>query len=590
MKSIKLKLVFLYLALVFIVMLVSGSFMIVSIRLQELEKLETELVEFSSLIYGELLDNPEKSESSYADELAGLLRSAGNKLEAAILMRDGYNIDRESGLTIYKSPAITGAMLGKPTFDSNKWSVDLSGSQNETMAYAMPYPYNPNMSLGVQYIIYVSVSMEAVQNRLSEVTVTVVLSVFIALILTFIIGMLFASTLTGPIIMLTKKAKEWSKGDLKNPISVKSRDEIGQLTHTFNEMARELSHTLESISTEKNKMEILLYNMSDGVLAYDKNGSLIEANYSVQEQLQLGENNIKEMSFMELSAAIDLEIADFDIDKLKNIKDTTVSVGEKYISMIFSPYYNIYNEVDGVVIVLQDITKHKKLDEMRKEFVANVSHEIRTPLTTIKSYTETLLSGGLDSETSVRFLTIIDKETDRMTLLVKDLLELSRFDNKQFGLETRLADLSEIIENAVSQVMVLAEMKNQTITYENPEKEYTVNVDTARINQVLVNIIGNSIKYSPENTSITIHTDRSDRFYRVYIKDEGFGIPKEDLQRIFERFYRVDKARSRELGGTGLGLSIAKEIMEAHGFRISANSEPGKGTTMILRFDRFKNG
>lgn len=588
MKSIKLKLVFLYLALVFIVMLVSGTFMIVSIRLQELERLETELVEFSNLVYGELLANPDKREADYPDELGNLLRSGGNRVDAVILNKDGFDIDPNQEPSLYKSPSITGAMLGKPTFDSNKWSVDLSGRENETMAYAMPYPYNPSLNLGVQYIIYVSISMDTMQNRLSEVTVTVVLSVFIALILTFIIGMLFASTLTGPIITLTKKAKELSKGgDLSKAILVKSKDEIGQLTQTFNEMAGELSHTLESITTEKNKMEILLYNMTDGVLAYDKNGVLIEANYSAQEQL--GVNNIKEMNFLELSASIDLEIDDFDIEKLKSIKDTTVNVDEKYISLIFSPYYNIYNDIDGVVIVLHDITKHKKLDDMRKEFVANVSHEIRTPLTTIKSYTETLISGGVDDkETSERFLIIIDKETDRMTLLVKDLLELSRFDNKQFALETRLADLNEITENSISQVAVLAEKKNQTINYDNPHMQYMVKVDTARINQVLVNILGNAVKYSPENTAISVHIDKSDRFYRVYIKDEGFGIPKEDLLRIFERFYRVDKARSREMGGTGLGLSIAKEIMEAHGFRISANSEPGKGTTMILRFDRYK--
>jgi len=586
MKSIKYKLVFLYLTLVFIVMLVSGTFMIVSIRVQELERLETELIAFSNMIYGELLVNPDKREADYPDELASLVRTAGNNMEAVILTKDGYNLDPNTGQSVYKSTAITGAMLGKPSFDSNKWSFDILNNRGGTMAYAMPYPYNPNLNLTVQNIIYVKISTETVTLRLLEVTRTVALAVFVALILAFVIGLLFASTLTGPIIMLTKKAKELAMGDLSKSIQAKSKDEIGQLTQTFNEMAKELSYTMESITTEKNKMEILLFNMKDGVLAYDKDGVLVEANYSAQEQLKIG--NIKEMSFLEMAAAIDMEISEFDVKKLKDIKDTTVSVGDKFINMIFSPYYNIHNRIDGIVIVLQDITEHKKLDNMRKEFVANVSHEIRTPLTTVKSYTETLLSGGVEGEMSEKFLSTIDKETDRMTLLVHDLLELSRFDNKQLSLELEVCDLNEIIETVCMQMTVLAEKKNQKLLYKMPETKYLVNIDTARINQVLVNILSNAIKYSPENTSISIHTDRTDRFYRVYIKDEGVGIPKEDLFRIFERFYRVDKARSREMGGTGLGLSIAKEIMEAHGFRISANSEPGNGTTMILRFNRHK--
>jgi len=587
MKSIRLKLVFLYLALVFIVMLVSGTFMIVSIRVQELDRIETELADFANMIYGELLANPDKREADYYDELANIVRTAGGRMEAAILNKDGFNLDPGRGGPIqYKSTAITAAMLGKASYDSNKWSIDITGANSGIMAYAMPYPYNRNLTLTVQNIIYVRVSTEAVQNRLSEVTRIVVLAVFVALILTIVIGMLFASTLTGPIVILTKKAKDLALGDIARSIPVKSKDEIGQLTQTFNEMAKELSLTMESITTEKNKMEILLFNMKDGVLAYDKNGALIEANYSAQEQLGL--KNIKEMTFHEMAAAVDLEIGEFNVQKLKDIKDTMVSVGEKYINMIFSPYYSIYNKIDGVVIVLQDITEHKKLDDMRKEFVANVSHEIRTPLTTIKSYTETLLSAPANFETAEKFLTIIDKEADRMTLLVHDLLELSRFDNKQFTLERKVCDLNEIIENACSQIAVMAEKKQQKIRYKKPDGTYLIYADMARCNQVFVNILSNAVKYSPTDTSISIQIDKSERFYRVYIKDEGVGIPKDDLFRIFERFYRVDKARSRELGGTGLGLSIAKDIMEAHGFRISANSEPGWGTTMILRFDRHR--
>jgi two-component system sensor histidine kinase VicK len=252
---------------------------------------------------------------------------------------------------------------------------------------------------------------------------------------------------------------------------------------------------------------------------------------------------------------------------------------------------NKYGDVDGFVIVLQDMTKMARLDKTRRDFVANVSHELRTPLTSVKTYTETLLDGAVeDVETASRFLRVIDDETQRMTNLVMDLLELSRLDNKPGLQEREVVDLSGLLRVTIRQSMVLAEAKGQSIRFEPPGKPYFIEAEAKKINQVITNIITNSIKYSPENTAIEIALEETDRYYRVFIKDNGIGIPKDDIPHIFERFYRVDKARSRAQGGTGLGLAIAKEIMEEHNGRIVVSSELGKGTTMVLRFPRYRAG
>jgi len=229
-----------------------------------------------------------------------------------------------------------------------------------------------------------------------------------------------------------------------------------------------------------------------------------------------------------------------------------------------------------------------QLDTMRKEFVANVSHELRTPLTSICTYTETLLDGALDDpETAMRFLKIVDDEAQRMSLLVTDLLELSRLDSARTRLDQDVLDLIGLLRVTIRSAQIQADQKNQTIEFDPPEESCFILANAPRFNQVVYNVLSNSIKYSPENTIIAVSVEATDEDYRVYIKDQGVGIPEENINRIFERFYRVDKGRARSMGGTGLGLAIAKEIMEEHGGSIYATSNVGDGTTMVLRIDKY---
>ena len=274
----------------------------------------------------------------------------------------------------------------------------------------------------------------------------------------------------------------------------------------------------------------------------------------------------------------------------KTTKNINFWIGDKYINASFSPYLSEKDVFAGVVVVLQDNTEMKRLDDMRKEFVANVSHELRTPLTTVKSYAETLLDGALDDrETAEEFLGIINNEADRMSFLVRDLLQLSRFDNNQIELSLSRINVDSFISENIKASRILADNKKQSLIFIPMGKEVYINADRGRITQVINNVITNAIKYSPEGSTVKVWAEDSEDMVKIFVEDNGIGISKNDLPRIFERFYRVDKARSRAMGGTGLGLAIAKEIMERHGGSISVESELLQGTKMTLCFPKKKD-
>jgi two-component system sensor histidine kinase VicK len=516
--------------------------------------------------------------------LAGMAQSAQTEINI---------IDAETGKTlastatsdmlnmpVYVNSVIISALNGKEAFMSGRKSEDLNGRQLTWMEYARPVAIDG----GGAYVVYARMDASGVLRSLSRTTGTISLSIGLAIALSAFIGVLFAGTLTVPIAALTRKAKELAGGGGYQEIAVNSKDEIGQLTQSFNDMARDLNLSMSNMENEKNKLEIVLYNMTDGVLAYDASGSLIHANAVSREML-----NIYELETVPLAdmARILSGGAKTPGDLNEAWKGGTLTVGDKFIETGFNPYRNKDGRLEGVVIVLQDITRHKKLDDMRKEFVANVSHEIRTPLTTIKSYAETLLDDGVDNpETARDFLSVINSETDRMTLIAHDLLELSNFDNNRLVLNRERVSLAELVRQSVKAHSLTAEKRGQTLIFDEPKSDMETDIDAPRVSQALYNIISNAMKYSHDGAKIKVYARESAKFLDVFVKDDGIGIPKEDLARIFERFYRVDKARSRALGGTGLGLSIASEIMKAHGGEIKASSELSEGTTMLLRFPR----
>ncbi len=586
MKSIKLKLVAMYLILVFIVLVVGGTFMITDIRIKEIDKANAQLRLYASVIEAQIINEyDDAADFQMGFESIFMNTSSFGKLYGNILNSKGITIASTDNVTQqFNRSVISIALSGTEATSSGKKAADTAGQMRTWEEFALPVKAENG---DVAYVIYTRLDSEPIRQNLMSITITIMLTLVLALALTGILGFLFANTLTEPIILLTKKAKEMARGNLNQEINVSSNDEVGQLTESFNYMAKELNHNISTIASSMNKLEIIMHNMTDGVLAYDKGGMLIHANPSSMELL--GNNKIEHMTFADM-----MQLMGIPASSLSEINTETVSnltVNGKFINANFTTYYGKNKDLDGVVIVLSDITKHKRLDDMRKQFVANVSHEIRTPLTTIKTYAESIMDWALDEpETAKEFLRIIDSETDRMTLLVKDLLDLSRFDNNQVQLECDVCDLNDITSSSITHNKVLLEKKNQTLNYSPLSEPALIYGDFARLNQVFSNVISNSIKYTPEGGEISVYTEQTDKYFRVYIKDNGIGIPKEDLKNVFERFYRVDKARSREMGGTGLGLSIAKEFVELHGGKIVALSDAGNGTTMIIRLNRYLEG
>ncbi|WP_430515463.1 ATP-binding protein [Thermoanaerobacter thermohydrosulfuricus] len=359
-----------------------------------------------------------------------------------------------------------------------------------------------------------------------------------------------------------------AEGNFDVTIKIKSNDEIGKLGEMFNFLSLRLKQTLNDIQGEKNKIEAIIQFMTDGVVATDAKGNIIHYNEAAEKML-----TVKLELGMPIEGILNLE---------KEDAVATMNCGNKVLTVNIAPLKS-NQQIEGYVYVLHDITEQHKLDAMRKEFVANVSHELRTPLATIKSYVETLLYSDVDAEYLKRFLKIIDSETDRMTRLVKDLLLLSKMDSEDKNLKFEHKNLNEVIIDVINRLSIEAHKKNQKLIVDLQETPRHVYIDKDKMEQVIVNLVTNAIKYTPENGMIKVMTEYDENFATFIVEDNGIGIPKEDLPRIFERFYRVDKARSRELGGTGLGLSIVKQIVELHKGEVNIESEVGKGTIVRVK-------
>lgn len=418
----------------------------------------------------------------------------------------------------------------------------------------------------------------------------IITSIILGLAISFIAGYFLSRTVTSPLVKLMNKAESVAAGDFGQVLEVRSDDEIGKLTESFNFMACSLKNTLAEISSEKSKMETILNYMTDGIIAFNLKGEIIHTNPASARILDI-EGDIG--TFQEYCSRFGFQYNLEDVLYLqsKNTSEVTVDIRDKTIKVYYAVFTDESKKPEGVIAVLQDITEQQRLENMRKEFVANVSHELRTPLTSVKSYSEALLAGALDDrETAEKFLGVINSEADRMSRLVKDLLQLSRLDNQQMKWNFEEISFVELIKGTADRMEMEAKSRRQTLECFVLGEIPCIEADYGRLEQVIFNVLGNAIKYTPEEGRITVYIGRiyNDVYFKV--ADNGIGIPEADLTRIFERFYRVDKARSREMGGTGLGLSIAKEIVEAHSGVISIASKVGVGTEITVRLPIKQTG
>lgn len=438
----------------------------------------------------------------------------------------------------------------------------------------------------IKGVLYFRQDMSSTYDTIDQSKVIFVKGMVIALVITVVLGFFIARSITVPINDVTEKAKKMAQGDFSQVVSVKSDDEIGRLAEMFNLLRQQLDLNLTEMSNEKGKLETILRYMADGLIAVDLSGHIIHANPAAMAMLAISDEDMEMRRYDDLIRSYN---ENFLLDKLmENCKDGGAEDILFFRGAAFSVRYDRFkneNAIDiGIIMVLHNITERQKLENMQTEFVANVSHELKTPLTTIKSYTETLREGEVDDpELARNFLAIIDDETDRMTRLVKDLLQLSRLDYQREKWNKKETNLIFLLKSAITKVEMTARNKDQQLNCLFDETESIVVIaDKDRIEQVLLNILSNAIKYTLEGGHIDIEAGVEGKQALVTITDSGIGIPEAEMPRIFERFFRVDKARSRAMGGTGLGLSISKQIVEEHQGTISIDSWEGKGTKVTV--------
>ena len=436
---------------------------------------------------------------------------------------------------------------------------------------------------------------KVLNSEISQIKILILISILVFSCIMLIMSAFVIKVLVKPVNNLIKNAQKVAEGSSKELITVKNGKkkskkqkrrkkgtEIDSLTNVIEIMTGELKQNLVEVNRQKREIETILLHMTDGIIAFNVKGVVTHINPAARELLNLSENDD---SFDKIFNKINLDISMEKIMYLENwtASEQRVCIGEKTVNIFFAPYKDENKLSSGIIAVIQDITEHVKLDNMRKEFVANVSHELKTPITSIIGYADTLADGEYDKETQDRFLNVISSEGNRMANLVSDLLTLSRYDTNRVVREITEFDLGELAKQCQLKLDIEAKKKNQKVECYVTADVPPVKADKNGIERVILNVLSNAIKYTKENGEIKIYVGFVYNDAYIKIIDNGIGIPEQDLGRVFERFYRVDKARSREMGGTGLGLAIAKEIIEQNNGSIDIKSIFGKGTEVVIR-------
>lgn len=423
---------------------------------------------------------------------------------------------------------------------------------------------------------------QIINNTRTNINTVLIISGIVFTIITIFIAMFLSKFVIYPVNKLIQSAEKIKEEDKNIVTKGKKKKDVGNLENVFDMMTTELTEKLSEVSTQKNQIETILLHMTDGIIAFNMKGEIILINPAAKNFLSIGPEDIM---FDDIFKKFKLDINMEKIIYLESWTSTEqrLKVEDKYVKVLFAPFKDESDRPNGVIAVIQDITEHVKLDNMQKEFVADVSHELKTPITSIMGYADTLLEEEYDKETQSKFLNVIASEARRMAKLVTDLLTLSKNDNNRNVVKKEQFDLGELVKKCQDKLAIEIKRKNHNVNCFVTADVPLVYADKDDIERVVLNIMTNSIKYTKEGGEIKIYVGfvYNDAYIKIF--DNGIGIPEEDLSRIFERFYRVDKARSREMGGTGLGLSIAKDLLDRNGGSIDIKSEVGKGTEVVIK-------
>jgi len=595
LRSIQLKFIIIYILLLIISVQVISSYVA--------RELETEL-----------LDNFKESVNDRIDLLNYNLEQAFNKKRTddplePTLQEDVQNIvtdvDSSSGSTIQvinnqgrvlgTNDYLNQDIIGKKiTEDIVQRAIKFKTSQDNTFfnsktgerIFVQVEPIHDETD-NVQGAIYFEVSLEGVYGQLQKINEVFLKGSIIALVVSILLGILVARAITKPIVEMRRQAQTMARGDFSQKVKVYGTDEISQLAVTFNHLNDRLKHSMATTEKEQRKLSLVLENMTEGVIATDNKGEITLINEAAGKLFNRNPNSLISKDLLQL-LGLDEKVK--DIIELQESGSVIIdfSDGDEvfFVRADFSAIYDNHqalNQISGYIAVLSDVTEEEKIEQERKEFVSNVSHELRTPLTTLRSYMEALTDGAWkDPVIAPKFLEVTQNETNRMIRMVNSLLQLSRMDSKELSLSRENVDFVQYFHKVIDRFEMNVKDGKIKFIRDIPTEAYYVWIDKDRMAQVLDNIISNAIKYSPDGGKITCKVEKQIQQIIVSVQDEGIGIEYDKLDKIFDRFYRVDKARTRQLGGTGLGLAITRELVEAHYGRIWVESTEGKGTTMYF--------
>lgn len=597
-KSIRWRFILIYFLLVFLAMSIVGMFIMTKLQQIQVDMSSKNMEARIKSILASSTALQEDDWKHFTDEINNSINTGiqiGYDENIYIILNDDKktiiagSIEGTEGQSAYNINKINSYILTK-SLEGNVESIvpkelyDNSTIVNNHMSY--PVYENVNGGGNLKGFIYLTNNIEYIYETIDESKKIITQATVIALLLTVLLGLVLARTITGPIKDLTVKAKLMSQGDFEQKVEVKSNDEIGQLGSMFNYLIDELKKTVSNLQQEKSKMETTFKYMADGVLTVDIMGNIVHANPVARQIISLtddGENY--DVIISQICKSISLLNLQ---QKNYHGSDILEQNGQTY-KVDYEPFMNNKNEIGGVILLFKNVTEQFKLEKMQKDFVANVSHELKTPITTIKSYTETLLDGALNEKTIAEdFLNVINSESDRMSRLVSDLLKLSKMDFEQANWKQEKISVKEILLDACKKLNIHAKNKNIKLHMGNIPNDMNIMFDKDGFEQIILNIAGNAIKYTHDNGNVWVNAKKENKNIIISIKDDGIGIPKEDINRIFDRFYRVDKARTREMGGTGLGLSIAKQIAESHNSKLLVESEVQKGTEIKIIIPEYE--
>lgn len=481
---------------------------------------------------------------------------------------------------------VKNAIYGRTTIEKNTYD-----STTDTRYYTLILPLikssgNNSTIVGV---VYTKANLDTVYQNINNITVIFLFAASIAIILGLLISIVISRAITRPIEEMKKQTIRIARGDYSGQVHVYGNDELGQLASAVNNLSVRVEESHESTESERRRLDSVLANMTDGVLATDRRGNVIIINETAASFLNRDENQAMGQSILDV---LDIR-KDYSLrDLLEKPDELILDFSSDDHSLILHAHFSLIQResgfISGLVCVLRDITEQQRIDQDRKQFVSNVSHELRTPLTSVRSYIEALSDGAWkDPKLAPKFLKVTQDETDRMIRMINDLLTLSRMDSGTQKMEVELVNINELFNYVLNRFDMILKKddhpeKTYTIKRKFTKRDLWVDLDTDRFTQVLDNLMNNAIKYSPDGGVITCRLYETRNKVILSISDQGLGIPRKDIPHIFDRFYRVDKARSRQQGGSGLGLAISKEVVEALKGQLWVESVEGKGSTFYI--------